>query len=83
MDGMLQASAALVVMLPMICCREKCGDISEKKRKREGREKGKNSAVLAHGFVVQGSRWSRYWEVSTEQFRGSGGELSRGKEWMR
>jgi hypothetical protein len=56
---------------------------SEKKHKREGREKGENSAALAHGFVVQGSRWSWYWEVSVEQFRGSGGKLSRGKEGIR
>jgi hypothetical protein len=45
---------------------------SEKKRKRERREKGKDSAALARGFVVQGSRWLRCWEVSVEQFRGSG-----------
>jgi hypothetical protein len=45
---------------------------SEKKRKREGREKGKDSATLARGFVVQGSRWLRCWEVSVEQFCGSG-----------
>jgi hypothetical protein len=53
---------------------------SEKKRKREGREKGKDSAALARGFVVQGSRWLRCWEVSVEQFRGFGSESSRGKE---
>jgi hypothetical protein len=36
-------------------------------RKREGREKGKKTMALAHGFVFQGSKRPWYWEVSGEK----------------
>jgi hypothetical protein len=38
MDGKLQALAALALMLPTICCREKCGD-SLRRSAREREEK--------------------------------------------
>jgi hypothetical protein len=60
-------------------------------RKREGREKGKKTTTLAHGFIFQGSKRPRYWEVSGEKspsigggFRGiRGGEGERRKREMR
>jgi hypothetical protein len=53
---------------------------SETKRKREGREKGKKLVALAHGFVVQCSGWSRYWEASGEQSPWIGGRSRERKE---
>jgi hypothetical protein len=49
-------------------------------RKREGRGKGKKLVALAHGFVVQCSGWSRYWEVSGEQSPWIGGRSRERKE---
>jgi hypothetical protein len=49
-------------------------------RKREVRGKVKKLVALAHGFVVQCSGWSRYWEASGEQSPWIGGRSRDGKE---
>jgi hypothetical protein len=66
-DGGLQAMAVLLSMKSINLLQEKVRGWSEMMHKREGRGKGKKLVALAHGFVIQCSGWSRYWEASGEE----------------
>jgi hypothetical protein len=82
-DGELPGAGGLDVIVASDLLQGKTRGWSEKKRKREGKGRSKKSAALAHGFIVQGSIWPRYWAFSGEESPWIDGGSRKRKEGKR